>query len=549
MESHRSVPRLVTRTLSAVAALIVAACGGAEPTPRTLEAQAPVEPATTPAAPPAAAALEAAAPEAGAPEAGAPVAAKTAAAPKDDRPRIGAVGPHTWIYKKPAFVKPAIGKMRPGTSVVLKSATPVPGEGCARGWYAIEPRGFVCLDATSTLDLEDSYYKALAFASPEPGVWPYRYAYSRDTPMYSRIPTPEEWAKVEAKYRAVGKHEDLGKWAHSYEELNVDEPIRATDPIPYFLQGGKRTAGGGNYSNEALVWRRAPNGVILSYARAFEAHGRVWLLTPDTMVVPAERTENMRRSEFHGVKLAEAGVDLPFGWNRSKEPLPLYAKEGGGFVPSGTTIPAKSWVTIVDAPEKHEDMAYFPLRDRPGLYLGKTTKPEKQLDQPVSITRAATKLPNGVTPGERWIEIKIRPGTLTAYEGMKPVFTTLFSPGKGGPPVPGLDHEKYMTTATGWFPIEWKEKVATMSSEDGEPKIQWYTDVPNQQYLRAPLAMHNSLWHEDFGKRKSKECVNVAPRDGDFLFGWTAPALPEGWNAIGPGSGNGKSTPIVSTAD
>jgi hypothetical protein len=73
--------------------------------------------------------------------------------------------------------------------------------------------------------------------------------------------------------------------------------------------------------------------------------------------------------------------------------------------------------------------------------------------------------------------------------------------------------------------------------------------VPNQQYLRAPLAMHNALWHEDFGKRKSKECVNVAPLDGDWLFGFTAPALPEGWNAIRPGDGNGKSTPIVSTVD
>lgn len=529
----------------ALAVASAASCGGVDAEVRTTHAPA-VAPAVVlveEAAPPAAPAGEPAAAFESA------ALAKSAAAPKDDRPRIGALGPHTWIYKKPAFHRPALGKMRPGTAVALKSTTPVPGEGCSRGWYAVEPRGFVCLDASATLDLEDSYYRALAFSAPDPGTWPYRYAYSRDTPMYSRIPTPAEWAVVEAKYRKVGEHEDLGLWAHTYEEQNVDEPIAATDPVPYFLEGGKRSAGGGNYSKQALVWRRAPNGVILSYSRAFEAHGRVWLLTPDTMVVPAERLQKMQRSSFHGVPLEEGGHALPLGWNRSKKPLALFVKEGSGFVLGSEVVAPKSWVAIVDAPEKKDDMAYFPLRDRPGMFLGKTTRAEKQLDQPVSIQRPAAKLPHGVAPGERWIEIKIRPGTLTAYEGMRPVFATLFSPGKGGPPVPGLDHEKYMTTGTGWYPIEWKERVATMSSEEGEPKISWYTDVPNQQYLRAPLAMHTALWHEDFGKRKSKECVNVSPRDGEFLFGWTAPALPEGWNGIRPGDGNGKSTPVVSTAD
>lgn len=471
-----------------------------------------------------------------------------APAAKDDRPRIGALGPHTWIYKKPAFYRPALGKMRPGTSVALKSPTPVPGEGCARGWYAVEPRGYVCLDPSATLDLDDSYYRALAFSAPDPSVWPYRYAYSRDTPMYSRVPTPEEWKKAESKYRAPGKWEDLGLWAHTYEEQNNDAPIPATDPVPYFLEGGKRTAGGGNYSNLALVWRRAPNGVILSYSRSFEMYGRVWLLTPDSMVVPAERTQNMVRSTFHGVHFDTDKARLPFGWNRSKAPLALFTKENGHFVKTERMVAPKTFVEIADAPEKDGDFAYFPLRNEPGLYLPRTTVAAKMLDQPVSITRAATQLPRSV-PGGKWIEARIRPGTMTAYDGLTPVFTTMFSPGKGGPPVPGLDHEKYMTTSVGTFPIEWKERVAVMSSDEGEPTVQWYTDVPNQQYLRAPLAMHAALWHEDFGKRKSKECVNVSPEDSHFLFGWTAPALPEGWNGMRPGDGNGLSTPVVITSD
>lgn len=554
MASLSALRSLRSGPLAAAAALLVLsslpACGGVEP---SLGARAPsdeLDEAEPPVREEEAAPLPGAADGSGGAAAPAPASAKSATeAPKDDRPRIGALGPHTWIYKKAAFHRPALGKMRPGTSVPLKSTTPVPGEGCPRGWYAVEPRGYVCLDRSATLDLEDSYYRALAFSAPDPGAFPYRYAYSRDAPMYSRVPTRKEWETIEAKYRKVGEHEDLGLWAHTYEELNLDEPPKATDPVPYFLEGGKRTAGGGNYSPLALVWRRAPNGVILSYSRAFEANGRTWLLTPDSMVVPAERTHAMRRSTFQGIHLDRENVKLPIGWNRSKAPMALFAREDGRFVPTSEMIAAKTWVSIDDAPEKEGEMAYYPLRDRPGLFLGRTTAAAKQLDVPVSITRAAQKMPRGVAEGERWIEARIRPGTMTAYEGLKPVFTTMFSPGKGGPPVPGLDHEKYMTTGVGRYPIEWKERVATMSSEDGEPKIAWYTDVPNQQYLRAPLAMHTALWHEDFGKRKSKECVNVSPTDSEFLFGWTAPSLPEGWNAIRPGDGNGLSTPVVITAD
>src|SRR5215216_1781371 len=41
-----------------------------------------------------------------------------AADKKDDRPRIGALGPHTWIYKRAERKGLAIGKMRIGTSAV-----------------------------------------------------------------------------------------------------------------------------------------------------------------------------------------------------------------------------------------------------------------------------------------------------------------------------------------------------------------------------------------------------------------------------------------------
>lgn len=475
-------------------------------------------------------------------------ATEAPAPPRDGRRRIGAVGPHTWIYKVPAFKKPALGKMRIGTSIVLKSPDPVAGEGCPRGWYAVEPRGYVCLDKTATLDLDDPYFKALAFSRPEGGTWPYRYAHSNGAPMYGRVPTAEEAEVAERGYGSK-VFKPLGDWAIGHEELISGEPIAATDEVPYFLEGGRRSAPGGNYNPAVLVWKKMPAGSMLAYSRAFAMNGRVWLLTPDTMVVPADRVSAMRRSTFRGVHLDESDVQLPLAWNRSKQPVPKLKLLGDGtFVPTGEALGPKTPVEISDHSVEKEGIAYLELRREPGVFIARVLDPAKQLDVPVVVTRRATKLPAGVAPGSKWIEIKIVAGTLTAYEGDRPVLASLFSPGKGGVPLPGNRHDIYATTATGYFPIEWKERVATMSNEKGEPKVLWFTDVPHQQYLDAPLAMHVAYWHEDFGKKKSAECVNVSPLDGEFLFGWTEPKLPEGWNAVRPGDGFGKSTPVVSTA-
>jgi hypothetical protein len=481
--------------------------------------------------------------------------AKTAApAPKDDRPRIGALGPHTWIWKMPARDGLAIGKMRIGTSAVLKSAQPVDGPGCKGKWYAIEPRGYVCDDNTATLDLEDPYYKALAFSAPADGIWPYRYAHSNGAPMYGRVPKPEEWKKLEKEFGPVNTWKPLGEWAKGHEENIVDDPIEATDPVPYFLEGGERTAPGGNFHTDALLWKKIPAGSMLAYSKAFEMHGRVWLLTPDTMVVPADRVSHMKQSTFRGVHFSESELRLPFAWNRSKKALPKYERQAdGSFAATSATIAPKTPVEISDVEIKHGGWIYYELRKEPGRFIGKTADAAKQLDVEVVVTRAVTQLPKKIRADEKWLEARIVSGTLTAYVGTSPVMTTLFSPGKGGPPLPTYkfpeDHSKYATTALGFFPMEWKERVATMSNEKGEPKVLWFTDVPHQQYLRAPLAMHVTYWHEDFGKRKSAECLNVSPLDGKWLFDWTLPKLPEGWNAVGAGQGNGESTPVVVTAN
>jgi hypothetical protein len=460
--------------------------------------------------------------------------------PLDTRPRMGAVGQFAYIYKRPAKKGLALGYIRIGTSVPLLTDKPVKGDGCKRGWYAVAPRGYACLDTKkTTLNLNDPYYRALASVAPKEGVWPYRYAFSNGAPMYSRVPTREEQERHEKKFGRPGSYVQLAEWSAGHEELLTTEPITATDPVPDFFAGGKRHIGGGPRDPRQLVWRVIPNGSMLAYAKAFQMEGRVWLLTPDLMLVPADRVRSMRRSEFQGVELGK-GVELPLAWNRSHDPRPKFRQgEGGALKRMGGAMPGKSSVPITGEEILVNGDRYFAVRGEPGVFVAAAD---------VTVSRGRESMPRGLEPNRKWIEVKIVPGTLTAYEGLRPVYSTLFSPGKGGVPVPGKDHTKYATTAVGYFPIEWKDRVATMSNEKSEPKVLWFTDVPHIQYLRPPLAMHVAYWHEDFGKPKSAECVNVSPKDGEWLFRWTEPALPEGWGGIRPGDGNGRSTPVMITA-
>ena len=453
--------------------------------------------------------------------------------------RIAAIGPHVWISPEPFTKKGlvALGNVRMGTSVKLKSTQPIMGTGCERGWYAIEPRGYVCSSHRTTLDMSDPYYLAQRDVAPKRGeLFPYRYAYSRGAPMYSRVPTRKEWEKAEMGLGKPGTFAVLGPWAEGHEELLEDEPITATDAVPWYFEGGKRRVSGGGRSTINLVWKTIPNGSMLAFNRAFEMHGRVWLVTADLTVVPADRVQSIRRSEFSGVQL-EGDVQLPIAWNRHLKPRPVYQRANSGdFIASSETLGGKKWVMVDTKKHVKGKATYYEIRDRPGHFL---------FEDDITISRQRKTVPRAIKPGEKWIDAHITPGTLTAYVGDRPVFATLFSPGKGGHPVPGNDHSRFATTQTGYFRYEWKEAVATMSNETGDPTVLWFSDVPNIQYIRAPLAMHVAYWHEDFANPKSAECVNLSPRDGKFLFGWTDPPLPEDWGAVRPGGGNGPSTPIM----
>lgn len=527
MENAYASPRLSVRTLGAW----LLAAGACAPSAGTTPAPAPHTPLSLPAVSEVAA-IEERAPEPSAPAPEEVTPAPEVAAAQPQGPRIGSVRVKTWIYQSPSKSARAVGFLREGMSVALRAPEPVKAGGCKGGWYAVEPYGFVCNDGTTTLDLSDPLFTALAESAPTTNER-LRYAFSDNAPMYTRLPSLAEQERVEGP-PAQRKPYKLGSWANSHQELAVDERVAPTDEVPGFLDGMTASPAWG----KALVRKWIPPGSMLAFTHAFEANGRTWLLSPDLTLVPADRVRAFRRSSFRGVQLGEGGASLPIAWSR-REAVSLYRKIADDFVVAeDERMAPRTWVSLTGERVERGSKTFLALKTE-GLWV---------LEGDVSVASARASLPATMAEDEKWIEVKIRAGTLVAYRGATPIFTTLVSPGVGGFGASSASNAqlvKQSATPLGVYRVHWKTRASHMSPEKGDPQKFWIADVPDTLYFRAPFAIHTAYWHEDFGNFKSAGCVNVSPEDGKTLFSWADPPLPEGWQGVAPSKEGGAGTLIV----
>lgn len=130
--------------------------------------------------------------------------------------------------------------------------------------------------------------------------------------------------------------------------------------------------------------------------------------------------------------------------------------------------------------------------------------------------------PDGVSPGERWIDVDLDQQWLVAYEGDMPVVVTLVSTGR--PPD--------WSTPTGVYRITFKEAVARMQDPGGLAEEWNVADVPWSMHFRRNFALHGTYWHDGFGRVRSHGCVNLSTQDAKRLYGWSTPNPPLGWTEI-----------------
>jgi lipoprotein-anchoring transpeptidase ErfK/SrfK len=123
------------------------------------------------------------------------------------------------------------------------------------------------------------------------------------------------------------------------------------------------------------------------------------------------------------------------------------------------------------------------------------------------VTPAAP--PEGVAPGEKWIEVNLFEQTLAAYEGERLVYATLVSSG-----LPGWN------TPTGLNRVWLKVNAGKMSGGYNRPDYYYLEDVPWTMYFNKDVALHTAYWHDGFGYKHSHGCVNLPPLDAQWLFQW-----------------------------
>lgn len=476
----------------------------------------------------------------GAEPAGAPAPLGDAAL---DRPRAYVRSRFAWIVPEgPPGAEPPreardgwLGHATYGGAIPLRGPVvgPVPASPACL-WQPVEPRGLVCLGRDAALDPDDPVASARRAVAPDlASPFPYAYARSLGAPRYRGIPPEREQRMTErdldvrrariASARAAGSPEAVARVDPNLVGVTL-EPAGA--PAPSDLE---RIVAGAREGDESYAF-----GATIAYVSAFDANERSWLLTWDRAVVPRSRVRDFARSTFHGVDLG-GDVRLPIAFFRgAPQRAAVYRRdESGAFVATDASFPPHTWIALRGPPVDGRLGGTAPASDAPTHRFHATSRKDAFVDDAEAVVLRGPSTPPALPEGGRrtWIEVSAVGGWLVAYEGERPVFATLISAGRGIT-IRGTDGPVDLSsTPRGTYAIQ--AKLATTTMVHGEANEELRAEVPYTQTFRGGgYALHGAYWHDKFGERRSRGCVNLSPIDARRLFELTEPSVPEGWHAV-----------------
>ncbi len=244
----------------------------------------------------------------------------------------------------------------------------------------------------------------------------------------------------------------------------------------------------------AIVERRDYGGVEM--ARTL---GGLW--------VPARELRWARPSDFHGAEVTEEAPLSSIGWVL-RERAPIRERPGGPVRERATRL---TRLHIVGEARGHVELA-----DGTFLAVRDVTRPRP------------AEPPDEVGEAERWIDVDTQRQVVTAYVGAQPVYVTAVSTGRARTATPRGVHRIWVKLA--------EDDMDDLEREDVSENYAIQA-VPWVQYFAGSVGFHAAFWHDRFGNPRSHGCVNLSPRDARWLFEFTQPNLPPGWDAILPHDG------------
>lgn len=412
-------------------------------------------------------------------------------------PRVGVVARWAEIRAEPRSTSAPIGRMRGGQTVALRSTgegdptRPVGADdGCRSGFVAVVPRGFLCRDGGTTLDLESPALLALAALLPRTdGPLPYTYAHTRGVHHYHYLPTEAQLRSEEGRHLATSDAVDSDDALARYmRRPREGVPVRADV-----------------YEGRSVAW-----------ARTITLGGRRWHVTPWPSLVPAARVEAAEPAPSAGRALPEAsGLPFVFANGRPFGPVWRYRAATFGFTRVGP-LPPWSFLDVSGPVQR----GMVPLTD--GHFVRADA---------VNLFRPEPP-PSHLAEDEKWVSVHLASETLIAYEGSRPVYAAAVSTGAHGASGP-------LRTALGTFRVATKWRTHTMGGLNVDGSSYRAPEVPFAAYYDRGRALHGAWWHDWFGHPRSHGCINLAPADARWLFAWLEPRIPEGWYVVKAAAGEG----------
>jgi lipoprotein-anchoring transpeptidase ErfK/SrfK len=147
--------------------------------------------------------------------------------------------------------------------------------------------------------------------------------------------------------------------------------------------------------------------------------------------------------------------------------------------------------------------------------------------------------PEALTPisadrTDKKIVVDVAKQEMTCFEGETPIFSARTATGVG-----------YNRTPRGEYEVLRKSHTSYMIGGVGSD----HYDLPGVSFptyfTRTAIAVHGTYWHNDYGRPRSHGCVNVINDAAQFVFRWSAPAVPYDQHQILVKRGEGTKVVVI----
>lgn len=257
-------------------------------------------------------------------------------------------------------------------------------------------------------------------------------------------------------------------------------------------------------SLSAPIVRNVGDGYLFSTLEgSVEGDGLTWYIINPGEYVKASDVSVKEDSEFAGFEIHQQ-PERPFGWM-----LVDFApsrEAGAEALPGTPKMHRYDFFQVYDAYTAEDGWIWYNIGG--GYWMRQTY---------VSIVDPSAR-PEGVGENDYWVEIDLYEQSLAAYEGDRMVYATLVSSGLNRWPT----HE-------GLFQVWDRWRKTKMSGAEGKVDYYFIEDVPHTMFFDNDIALHGAFWHDRFGYKHSHGCVNMPPRDAEWVFNWSENASHDLW--------------------